>query len=136
MVNHYSELFQGDVFSVTVIGCKSDIPAFEQIISEYPKVYCNLQQDIYQKTEYWLELYNENASKRNALYWLKRQVQADRVVCFGDNKNDIPMFQAADEGYAVSNACDELKVIATGTIPGNNQDGVALWLHNRLKSGI
>ena len=39
--------------------------------------------------------------------------------------NDIPMFQVSDESYAVANAVEELKAIATGVIESNNKDGVA-----------
>ena len=34
----------------------------------------------------------------------------------------------SDEAYAVANALDELKQVATGVIEGNNNDGVAKWL--------
>ena len=59
---------------------------------------------------------------------LKELLHCDRVVCFGDGKNDISMFKVADECYAVENAVGELKQIATGVILSNNSDGVARWL--------
>ncbi len=40
----------------------------------------------------------------------------------------IDMFEIADEAYAVSNAVDELKSIASGIIGSNDEDGVAKWL--------
>ena len=49
-------------------------------------------------------------------------------MAFGDALNDIPMFQIADECYAVENAVEELKALATGIITYNEQDGVAKWL--------
>ena len=42
------------------------------------------------------------------------------------------LFEIADEAYAVENAVDELKAIATGVIEGNNSDGVAKWLCKRF----
>ena len=42
--------------------------------------------------------------------------------------NDLPLFQAADESYAVANAVPELKAAASGIIPSNEEDGVARWL--------
>ena len=50
-------------------------------------------------------------------------------MAFGDGKNDIDMFEIADESYAVENAVDELKAIATGIIENNDSDGVAKWLY-------
>ena len=38
------------------------------------------------------------------------------MVCFGDNRNDLQMFGAADESYAVANAVPELKASATGVL--------------------
>ena len=50
------------------------------------------------------------------------------VYAFGDGKNDIDMFEIADESYAVENANADLKKIATAVIPSNDEDGVARWL--------
>ena len=50
-------------------------------------------------------------------------------MVFGDALNDISMFEIADESYAVLNAVDELKAIATGIIGSNDEDAVA----NKLK---
>ena len=68
------------------------------------------------------------ATKASAVLRLKEYLGCDRVVAFGDAENDISMFEIADECYAVENACDELKAIATGIIPSNEEDGVAKWL--------
>jgi hydroxymethylpyrimidine pyrophosphatase-like HAD family hydrolase len=70
----------------------------------------------------------KSTSKSNAVHKLKELLQCDHVVVFGDGKNDIDMFQMADECYAMDNAVHELKEIATGIIGSNNNDGVAKWL--------
>lgn len=76
----------------------------------------------------WLEIMPKSASKASAVLQLKKTVGADRVVVFGDGLNDMPMFEVADECYAVENAVDELKKRATGIIGSNSADGVAEWL--------
>ena len=60
---------------------------------------------------------------------VKQKLECDRLVVFGDGKNDIDMFEIADEAYAVENAVSELKVVATGIIESNENDGVAKYLH-------
>ena len=45
-----------------------------------------------------------------------------------NGKNDVDMFEMADEAYAVSNAVEELMLIATDVIGSNNEDAVAKWL--------
>ena len=66
-----------------------------------------------------------SASKSNAALQLKKLLRRDRLLVFGDGKNDIALFQIADECYAVENAVAELKHIATAVIGGNYADGVA-----------
>ncbi|MDE5897578.1 MAG: HAD family hydrolase, partial [Clostridia bacterium] len=95
------------------------------------KFRCIFSKDIY-SGEYWLEVMPESASKAHAANVLKELLGCDKLVCFGDNLNDIPMFEVADECYAVENAEEELKKIATGVIGGNDRDGVAKWLEARL----
>ena len=68
------------------------------------------------------------ASKSHAILQLKELLHCDKVVVFGDGINDIPMFKIADECYAMANAIDDLKQIATAVIDSNENDGVAKWL--------
>ena len=53
---------------------------------------------------------------------------AEKAVCFGDNINDIRMFSACDESYAVAQAHAAVKAAATGIIGAAQDDSVALWL--------
>ena len=43
------------------------------------------------------------------------------------------MFEISDECYAVENAVDELKAVATGVIESNEEDGVAKWLLDHVE---
>ena len=78
----------------------------------------------------------QSSSKSNAVLRLKKYLNAEKVVVFGDGKNDVDMFNIADESYAVENAVEDLKKIATGIIGNNNDDSVAKWLElNILENG-
>ena len=90
-------------------------------------IHCILHHDIYSGNQ-WLEIMPRTSSKSNAIQQLKALLGCEKLVVFGDGKNDIEMFRLADECFAVENAVDELKQIATGIIEGNNADGVAKWL--------
>lgn len=76
----------------------------------------------------FLETMNGNISKGTAALEIKRITGADKIVAFGDNLNDIPLFEVADECYAVSNAHDDLKKIADGVIDSNDEDAVARFI--------
>ena len=126
-VEFESELGFGDVFYFTCID------KYEQLESLYirfrEKYHCIFQRDIY-SGEQWLEIIPKTVSKANAILQLQEYLGVDYIVGFGDGKNDIEMFEIADESYAVENAVDELKTIATGIIESNDSDGVAKWLYN------
>ena len=120
-----TELYDGEVFHVACIDEEEKLrPAYEYLQKDFP---CVLYRDIY-GGETWLEIHPKGATKASALLALKKMLNCDKVVCFGDGKNDIPMFRIADECYAVENADPSLKAIATAVIESNEADGVAKWL--------
>ena len=126
-----SDLGKGDVFYFT---CIDEYEKLEQLYLGFKEKYhCIFQKDIY-SAEQWLEIVPKSVSKANAILQLKKYLGIDYVIAFGDGKNDIDMFEIADEAYAVENAVEELKAIATGVIGSNDSDGVAKWLVER--SGI
>ncbi|MCL2559914.1 MAG: Cof-type HAD-IIB family hydrolase [Turicibacter sp.] len=59
-------------------------------------------------------------------------IKPEEIVVFGDDHNDIQMFEFAGHAVAVANAVDELKAIATDTTLDNNHDGVAVWLEKHV----
>ena len=125
IVSDPAPLFLGDVFYITCIDTPEKLkPFYEKYKDSTHAIYHN---DIYSGAQ-WLELMPQAASKSNAICQLKALLGCDRLVVFGDGKNDIDMFQLADESYAVENAAPELKEIATGVIGNNNDDSVAKWL--------
>ena len=121
------DLFKTNVYYITCIDNEDKLYPLYQKLKLIPQLNCIFQKDIYSGRQ-WLEIMSADASKANAVMQLKDLLHCDKVVCFGDGKNDISMFKAADECYAVENAVDELKRIATGVILSNNSDGVARWL--------
>lgn len=102
-------------------------------ILEVEGVTGNCYKDIYNEGAFFLDIYNETASKANGIKFLADYVDHNKVITFGDGENDVPMFQIADECYALDNASDELKSIATKIIGNNNEDAVVKFLIERLK---
>ena len=125
------ELYQGEMFYYTCIGEREELQPVYDMISQDARFRCTLQQELY-RPEYWCEIMPAKATKAEAISQLKKLWNCDRVVSFGDAINDIPMFEISDECYAVENAVDELKAIATGMIGSNESDGVARWLKEHV----
>jgi Cof subfamily protein (haloacid dehalogenase superfamily) len=123
------ELYCGELFYFTCIGEKHELENMHDFFRESPELTCTFQKELYHE-EYWCELMPEKATKGNAIMELKKKLDCDKIISFGDAINDISMFRISDESYAVENAVDELKKYATGIIMSNDKDGVAHWLHN------
>ena len=126
------ELYRGEMFYYTCIGEKEELQPVYDLFSQDARFRCTLQQELY-RPEYWCEIMPAKATKAEAIQQLKQLWDCDRVVSFGDAINDIPMFEISDECYAVENAVDELKAIATGIIESNENDGVAGWLKGHVE---
>ena len=124
-------LYQGDIFYYTCIGEKDELQPVYELFSGDSHFRCTMQQELY-RPEYWCEIMPAMASKANAIRKLKEMWGCSRIISFGDAVNDIPMFEISDECYAVENAVDELKAVATGIIGSNEEDGVAKWLLDHL----
>ena len=122
------ELYKGEVFYFTCIGEKEELEPVYQALKDNENYTCTFQPEIYRE-EYWLEIMPCKATKANAILKLEELLGCNRIVSFGDAINDIPMFRISDECYAVENAVEELKKMATAVIESNNNDGVAKWLN-------
>ena len=131
-------LYAGEVFYFTCIGTHEELkPLYDAMsVSELeqakPRYICTLQKELYQP-EYFCEIMPIEATKAKAIMRLKEIWSCDRIISFGDAINDIPMFRISDECYAVENAVDELKALATGIIASNEDDGVAKWLSDNWR---
>ena len=130
-VNDEDSLYEGDMFYFTCIGEKEELLPVYEIFSKDERYRCTLQQELY-RPEYWCEIMPARASKWYAIKKLKEMWGCTKVISFGDAVNDIPMFEISDEAYAVANAVEELKKVATGIIESNEDDGVAKWLQDNV----
>ena len=84
--------------------------------------------DVYDTGLWYLDICSKEASKRTALQFLRNEYKFDSVTAFGDNYNDLPMFEEADTKVAVSNAVDAVKNAADIITESNLEDGVARCL--------
>lgn len=109
-------------------------PIYEEIKELHEVVSC-FYSDNYTDCNF-LETMNGSISKGTAAEEIKRLTGADRIIAFGDNLNDIPLFKVADEAYAVSEAHNELKKIATGIIGSNDNDAVAEFISKHSQTFI
>ena len=118
-------LYEGQPYYITCVDEREKLVPFYEKYRE--RFHCILYREIYSGDDF-LEFMPKAASKANAALELKALLGCEKLVAFGDGLNDIDLFRAADEAYAVENAVPELKAIATGIIGSNQDDSVAKWL--------
>ncbi len=123
------DLLRGETFYFTCIGDPAQLaPIYETFRSVCQ---CMFQRDIYSGAQ-WLEIMPAQATKAHAARRLADMLGCERIVAFGDSLNDLPLFEMADERYAVANAALALKARATAVIGSNEEDGVARFLLQRF----
>ncbi|MDE7346548.1 MAG: Cof-type HAD-IIB family hydrolase [Muribaculaceae bacterium] len=89
--------------------------------------------DMYGEEIALMEVFGSEASKANAVRKLAEMVGADRIVAYGDNVNDIPILEVADDAVVVENAVEAARRAAGRSIGPNNEDSVAKDIKKQTK---
>ncbi|NLJ97585.1 MAG: HAD family hydrolase [Clostridiales bacterium] len=135
LIDNFSQCINETIIYFTLMDSKANLEQINLLINDLPNINSVLCQDNYDPNICYLEIFSNKASKYHAVKFLRSYLSLDRIIGFGDNQNDISLFEACDTNYAVKNAIDGLKERADGIIDENIKDGVALWLNKHaLKS--
>lgn len=89
--------------------------------------------DIFDSSIGYLEIFAPHTSKAAAIKQLAHEINAGKIVVFGDNLNDLPMFEIADVAVAMGNALPPVKNAAHLVIGDNDSDAVAHWINDNFK---
>ena len=97
-----------------------------------PKLDEGLGRSVYiaQALRTFLEVMDAGVSKGRGLKFIMERcsLKSEEVIAFGDDENDLPMFEAAGFSAVPSNAKDSVKARADLIIGSNADDGVAAFL--------
>ena len=130
-VDKMEQLADGEPFQCAMFGKEEALrPLFEQLRA-LGYLYVSMIADSYDIGWFWLSCARKDSNKAEGVSKLRKITGCKRIVCFGDNHNDLPMFAVADEAYAVGNAVEEVRRAATGVIGSNVECGVAKFLMTR-----
>lgn len=116
---------EGDVALLFAMGPRDNIFAVADLLRVNVDCSVSAYVDIFGRDTGILEVFAPGVSKAAAITRLAARLGKSRTVVFGDNLNDIPMMTTATEAYAVGNALDEVKAVATEVIGTNLTDAVA-----------
>lgn len=120
------------ITNISMLGSASDVDAIEQRLSSKPNLISYSGPAIEGNGLKWMDIHHSDANKGGAVELLKQQLGVSQLICFGDNDNDLSMFELADECYAPENANDKVKAAATKVIGHHHEDGVAIHLRERF----
>ena len=131
--NYQESIKESKIINFIVFDKYEKIKGIYEELKKIDEISVEYYEDIYEKGCYFLEAYSAEASKANGIKLLSDYIEHDKLICFGDNLNDIPMFELADEFYATANAVESVKEISTDVIGSCDEDGVALFMEKKLK---
>lgn len=130
-IDDFTSLSNEPLIYFSLLDQKEYLEPIFHIFESIPDLNCTFYKDNYSPDLWYLETYSKTASKYHAVQFLRSYLKLDTIVCFGDNRNDLPLFEASDCKIAVGNAVPELRAKADLIIGNNYDDGVATWLkHN------
>ncbi len=83
--------------------------------------------NILRTAPHFVEISAKNATKGQAVALIteKLGLTPDKVMCIGDQNNDISMLEYAGVGVAMGNAADHIKQKSGYVTTSNDEDGVA-----------
>lgn len=87
--------------------------------------------DVVCSSEWLVEVMPKDQTKAEAVRFLANAygLPKEKVAAIGDQENDLSMLLAAGGRFAVANAVEELKAVAT-VVPSFEEDGVAYAIEN------
>jgi len=83
----------------------------------------------------FLEILNNGVSKGEGLKiaMKHRGLEPEEVIAFGDEENDLSMFEAAGFAAAPANSREKIREAADFVYPSNAEEGLAVWLEELFK---
>ncbi|MEK3882788.1 Cof-type HAD-IIB family hydrolase [Paenibacillus sp. PL2-23] len=125
---------------ITYIGLLEELQPLEaQIRRQFEESVCiHLMKDSYIQDHFFLEFSHPDANKyEGARKWAAYVgCSPDQLIVFGDNLNDVGLFEASGTRIAVSNAHPKLASMATHLTESNNADGVAQFIVNLIANEL
>jgi len=124
----FSAMLSDNIIYLTLYDLPEMLQPVHDTIVTIPGLNVAFYKDNYTADLWYLEIFSEKASKQNALIFLRERFGFERIIGFGDNLNDLPMFKECDVSVAVENATAEVRAAADLICDANYNDGVVKWI--------
>ena len=120
------------ITNISFLGLKETVNEVKTDVCKNPQLIAYSGEALEGNGLSWMDIHHSDANKGSAVEHLGKTLGASNIICFGDNDNDLSMFQLANESYAPQNAIDLIKNVASDVIGHHDEDGVAHFLRERF----
>lgn len=117
-----------NVFNISMLDTFDKLSILYNIFKNFDGISITFFPSYHYKGYWWLEILPPYSGKGQAVEFLRELYKPEKIVCFGDNLNDLCMFEKSDYTIAPSNAVSKVKKIADEVIGDCNEDSVAKYL--------
>lgn len=115
-------LYADDAIKITLLSLEHNEENYETLCDcKFPS-----SLSVFKSGKVWIDIIRSDVSKGVTLTKLLNHlnISSDNAAAFGDYDNDIEMLKAVKYSYAVSNAADSVKEVASEIIGSNNEQAV------------
>ena len=127
------ESINHEAYKITLNGMSEDDG---KLYVKYAKEHPNPNYTLARSFSSYIEIMKAENTKGFSAKLLKKHLGAKLLVGMGDYENDIPLFREVDVSYAVGNAVDELKEIATKTVAETVSSGAAAAIIHDIEESL
>lgn len=129
-VNDFNTVASEQIMYFTLLDTYDRIKPVYDVLKKIPDINMSLVNNTYRDDLWFLEVFNAGASKQNAVKFLRETYGYQKIIGFGDNHNDLPIFKVCDLCVAVKNAKEEVKAAADYICESCDEDGVVKWIED------
>lgn len=128
--NDFDNVSSKHIMYFTLVDTYDRIKPVYDALKKLTDINMSIVNNTYSDDLWFLEIFNAEASKQNAVMFLRKTYGYKKIIGFGDNNNDLPMFKICDVCVAVKNAKDEVKAVADHICKSYDEDGVVKWIED------
>jgi len=126
-LNSMNIIANNDIIKILLVESDEKVSDF---VSNHLKKFSDIS--VVSSAKGLLDIWASNISKGSAVKVLaeKLEVNLEHVIAFGDNYNDVELFEAVGIPIAMGNSVEEIKSLAKHTTLTNDEDGIAYAIDN------
>lgn len=134
-VSDLRPVLRDPVLSATFIGERHALTDLHRTLVRMEGLHAHLFDDLYAPGWVWVTVHPAQASKATGLGWIveRHQLSEHDLVVFGDQVNDLSMFEAADVAFAMAGAPPAVQAAADHILGSHADDAVARWLEEHTR---